>query len=86
MCIPASATPSSPQPPNPASSPPQILQHLPGVEGPRALCRLYSWCADPLPDRLYPTEHSRAGWKDKSLLCLWYQEQCRKDTQHQCAG
>ena len=28
----------SPQCPNPASGPPQVLYHLPGVEGPRALC------------------------------------------------
>ena len=45
MCVSAIAysslcyTPSSPQPPNPASDPPQVLYHLPGVEGSRALCR-----------------------------------------------
>ena len=39
MFIPASATPSSAQPPSPATGPPQVLQHLSSVEGPKALCR-----------------------------------------------
>ena len=35
----ASATPSSAQPPIPASGPPQVHQNLSGVEGSRTLCR-----------------------------------------------
>ena len=35
---PSSAISCSAQPPSPAGGPPQVLQYLPSVEGPRALC------------------------------------------------
>ena len=36
---PSSTIPCSAQPPSPEGGPTQVLQHLPSVEGPRALCR-----------------------------------------------
>ena len=83
---PSSAISCSAQPPNSEGGPPQVLQHLPSVERPKALCRCHHWCADPLPDRLHPTEHLRAEQWSSSILCLWHQGQHRKDTQHQPAG
>ena len=82
----SSTTPFSAQPPSPATGTPQVLRHLPGVEGSRALCRRHHWCADPLPDRWCLTKHPTAGQWNQSLLCLWHQEQCGKETQHQPAG